>query len=331
MSCGTRSTATAPAPTSPSAGCSNATRANCGTSASTSRPSRTRAGGRTIRRPPATGSARNPTGCRTSSLTPAECTVLILAAQLWEHAALGSAAVNAVRKLQASGGLVDAELPAGVQPRIRPAGQAFEDLVTAMHAQHPVSFRYLAGSTGKEEERLVEPWGLGSRFGQWYLVAHDRTRGDKRFFRALPPHLRRDRAGEGKLHPAGGLQRARRTGRPGGAAGQDRRPRRRRRAGCAGSVTGPSALPVPEPGARTAHGRPRPPQRAIPGRRDPGRGTRLLRARGSASCPRPSCVTSVRRRLAAAARFASAPVPPVDFPAVSSAAVSPQAGTPARP
>ena len=117
------------------------------------------------------------------NLTPAECTVLILAAQLWEHAALGSAAVNAVRKLQASGGLVDAELPAGVQPRIRPAGQAFEDLVTAMHAQHPVSFRYLAGSTGKEEERLVEPWGLGSRFGQWYLVAQDRTRGDKRFFR----------------------------------------------------------------------------------------------------------------------------------------------------
>ena len=117
------------------------------------------------------------------SLTPEECTVLILAAQLWEHAALGSAAVDAVRKLQAAGGLVDAELPTGVQPRIRPAGQAFEDLVAAMHAQHPVRFSYLAGSTGQEQERLVEPWGLGSRFGQWYLVGHDRGRGDKRFFR----------------------------------------------------------------------------------------------------------------------------------------------------
>ena len=117
------------------------------------------------------------------SLTPEECTVLILAAQLWEHAALGSAALDAVRKLQAAGGLVDAELPTGVQPRIRPAGQAFEDLVAAMHAQHPVRFSYLAGSTGQEQERLVEPWGLGSRFGQWYLVGHDRGRGDKRFFR----------------------------------------------------------------------------------------------------------------------------------------------------
>lgn len=118
------------------------------------------------------------------SLTPEECTVLILASQLWEHAALGSAALSAMRKLQATGELSSAaEMPAGVQPRIKPPGQAFEDLVAAMHSQHPVSFRYLAGTTGKEEERLVEPWGLGSRFGQWYLVAFDRSREAQRYFR----------------------------------------------------------------------------------------------------------------------------------------------------
>lgn len=117
------------------------------------------------------------------SLTPAECAVLMLGAQLWEQAALGSAAQNAMRKLQASGGLSEAELPAGVQPRIKPAGQAFEDLIQAMHAQHAVTFSYLAGSTGQEELRTVEPWGLGSRFGQWYLVGFDRSRGAKRVFR----------------------------------------------------------------------------------------------------------------------------------------------------
>lgn len=116
-------------------------------------------------------------------LTPDEWTVLLLASQLWEQAALGPAATNAMRKLQASSGLADVELPAGVQPRIKPAGQAFEDLVAAMHAQHPVRFRYLAGSTGREEERVVEPWGLGSRFGQWYLVGHDRARSAQRYFR----------------------------------------------------------------------------------------------------------------------------------------------------
>ncbi|MFE4544043.1 helix-turn-helix transcriptional regulator [Arthrobacter sp. NPDC056727] len=116
-------------------------------------------------------------------LTPDEWAVLLLASQLWEQAALGTAASNALRKLQAAGGLADVELPAGVQPRIKPAGQAFEDLVAAMHAQHAVRFLYLAGSTGREEERIVEPWGLGSRFGQWYLVGFDRGRGAKRFFR----------------------------------------------------------------------------------------------------------------------------------------------------
>ncbi|MFW0774806.1 helix-turn-helix transcriptional regulator [Paenarthrobacter nitroguajacolicus] len=117
------------------------------------------------------------------SLTPAESTVLLLAAQLWERAALGTAAANAVRKLQAAGGFIEVDLPAGVQPRIKPAGQAFDDVVTAMHGRNPVRFGYLAVSTGREEVREVEPWGLGSRFGQWYLVGFDRGRGAKRLFR----------------------------------------------------------------------------------------------------------------------------------------------------
>lgn len=116
-------------------------------------------------------------------LSPGEWTVLLLASQLWERAALGTAAADALRKLQASGGLADVELPVGVQPRIRPAGQAFDDLVAAMHAQHPVRFAYLANSTGQEEQRTVEPWGLGSRFGHWYLTGYDRSRQAARHFR----------------------------------------------------------------------------------------------------------------------------------------------------
>jgi len=116
-------------------------------------------------------------------LSPGEWTVLLLASQLWERAALGTAAASALRKLQASSTLSDVELPVGVQPRIRPAGQAFDDVVAAMHAQHPVSFPYLASTTGKEEQRTVEPWGLGSRFGQWYLSGYDRSRKSSRSFR----------------------------------------------------------------------------------------------------------------------------------------------------
>jgi predicted DNA-binding transcriptional regulator YafY len=116
-------------------------------------------------------------------LGPEEWTVLLLASQLWERAALGTAAQSAVRKLQSSGGAANVQLPPGVQPRIKPAGQAFDDLVAAMHAKHPVTFTYLAGSTGSEEQRTVEPWGLGSRFGHWYLVGYDRARKAPRHFR----------------------------------------------------------------------------------------------------------------------------------------------------
>jgi predicted DNA-binding transcriptional regulator YafY len=116
-------------------------------------------------------------------LGPEEWTVLLLASQLWERAALGTAAQSAVRKLQSSGTVANVQLPPGVQPRIKPAGQAFDDLVAAMHAKHPVTFTYLAGSTGSEEQRTVEPWGLGSRFGHWYLVGYDRARKAPRHFR----------------------------------------------------------------------------------------------------------------------------------------------------
>ncbi|MDR7080816.1 proteasome accessory factor C [Arthrobacter ginsengisoli] len=256
------------------------------------------------------------------SLTAAECTVLILAAQLWEQAALGSAAVNAVRKLQASGGLVDAELPAGVQPRIRPAGQAFEDLVAAMHAQHPVSFRYLAGSTGKEEERFVEPWGLGSRFGQWYLVARDRTRGEKRFFRLsrltsavtvleqerfTPPadfNVRAELAGLAELPvrtavldvQAGRLHGLRQRAFPDAvvpaAAGSD----------AAAPAPGRDRLSVPYRDAETL------------AEELASYGPRVLVVSPA------ELAASVRRRLAAAAEFAVSPLPPISFPALSAPA-----------
>lgn len=116
-------------------------------------------------------------------LGPEEWTVLLLAAQLWERSALGTAARSAMRKLQAAGQMADIELPAGIQPRIRPAGQIFDDLLAAMQERHPVTFGYRAASTGRDELRTVEPWGLGSRFGQWYLIGFDRTRQAARHFR----------------------------------------------------------------------------------------------------------------------------------------------------
>ena len=66
-----------------------------------------------------------------------------------------------------------------------------------MHAQHPVASGTSPAAPAGAGTR-VEPWGLGSRFGQWYLVGLDRARGDKRLLPALPPDLRRDRPGAGR-------------------------------------------------------------------------------------------------------------------------------------
>lgn len=255
------------------------------------------------------------------SLSPEECTVLILAAQLWEHAALGSAAVDAVRKLQAAGGLVDAELPTGVQPRIRPAGQAFEDLVAAMHAQHPVRFSYLAGSTGQEQERLVEPWGLGSRFGQWYLVGQDRGRGDKRFFRLsrltsavtllekegfTPPaafNVRAELAALAELP----VQSAVVDVEKGRLLGLRKRAQ-------------PASEPAPEPGALDLEPGARLPAAGRDRLTVPFRDAETLGEELASYGPRvtvispPELAGAVRRRLTGAAAFAARPVPDVAFP-----------------
>ncbi|WP_229994971.1 WYL domain-containing protein [Arthrobacter sp. Bi26] len=255
------------------------------------------------------------------SLSPEECTVLILAAQLWEHAALGSAAVDAVRKLQAAGGLVDAELPTGVQPRIRPAGQAFEDLVAAMHAQHPVRFSYLAGSTGQEQERLVEPWGLGSRFGQWYLVGQDRGRGDKRFFRLsrltsavtvlekkgfTPPaafNVRAELAALAELPVQSAVV----------DVEQGRLLGLRKRAQ-------PVSEPAPEPGALDLESGARLPAAGRDRLTVPFRDAETLGEELASYGPRvtvispPELAGAVRRRLTGAAAFAARPVPDVAFP-----------------
>ncbi|WP_445154356.1 helix-turn-helix transcriptional regulator [Arthrobacter sp. Hor0625] len=246
-------------------------------------------------------------------LTPAECTVLLLAAQLWEQAALGSAARDAVRKLQAAGGLADAELPPGVQPRIRPAGQAFEDLVAAVHGRHPVRFSYLAGSTGIEEERTVEPWGLGSRFGQWYLVGYDRARSGRRFFRLsrftsavevlekdsfTPPSSFNVREQLATL-PELPVQHAVVDVARGALLGL------RKHAAPAGDAEASAAVP-PRPGF----------DRLTVPYRDAETLAEELASYGAKAVvvAPPALHTAVHRRLAAAAAFAAVPAPEIDFP-----------------
>lgn len=58
-----------------------------------------------------------------------------------------------------------------------PSSPLLPSLRDAVARRAVVSFRY------RDVDREVEPWGLLLREGFWYVVGHDRTRGDRRTFR----------------------------------------------------------------------------------------------------------------------------------------------------
>jgi proteasome accessory factor B len=117
------------------------------------------------------------------ALEPAEASVLGLAARVWQHASMSSAASAALLKLRAAGVRVgDVDLPA-IEPRIAIGEPAFEPLWRAVHERRPVSFDYRTAMATETETRTVEPWGVVSSRGRWYLVGHDRVRAATRVFR----------------------------------------------------------------------------------------------------------------------------------------------------
>lgn len=118
---------------------------------------------------------------------PDELAVLGLASRIWQHASVAGAASTAVRKLEASGLDVDREALSPVEPRIDAAEPAFGPLWRAVHDRREVSFSYVRGSHDPATRRL-QPWGLVSWHGRWYVVGHDLDRADTRVFRLSRIH-----------------------------------------------------------------------------------------------------------------------------------------------
>ena len=111
-----------------------------------------------------------------------ELAVLGLAARAWSHATLAAPAATALRKLRASGVEPDDEAFAFVEARLGTSEPAFGPLFDAVLAQAPVRFGY--ARPGEEAAtRHVEPWGLTSQSGHWYLTGLDTDRGEPRVFR----------------------------------------------------------------------------------------------------------------------------------------------------
>jgi proteasome accessory factor B len=113
------------------------------------------------------------------AFSPAELAVLGVAARTWQQASLGAPAAGALLKLRAAGLDVDGALPAAIETRVATSEPAFAALLAAVTDRRPVTFDYRAPGAA----RHVEPWGLVSWHGRWYLVAHDTDRAATRVFR----------------------------------------------------------------------------------------------------------------------------------------------------
>jgi proteasome accessory factor B len=116
-------------------------------------------------------------------LSPDEAAVLGLAARVWQHAGLAAATSSALVKLRAAGHHVDRDALDSLQPRVVADEPAFDDMWEMTISRTPVRFRYRRAGAAEATERHLEPWGVVTSRERWYVVGHDRDRGQPRMFR----------------------------------------------------------------------------------------------------------------------------------------------------
>lgn len=107
-----------------------------------------------------------------------EAAVVGVAARAWQHAGLAESTRSALAKLRAAGVEPDTSQLAGLEPSVSATEPAFEPLWRAVLDRIQVSFVYRGGET-----RRLEPWGLTSFHGRWYVLGQDIDRQDSRMFR----------------------------------------------------------------------------------------------------------------------------------------------------
>ena len=121
-------------------------------------------------------------------LTGDEAAAVAVATQLWESPDLINATQGALLKLRAAGVDVDPDAPVAIASPagsmgLRGSEDVLNALLSAISAGRAVEFRHRPSRNEPYIVRTVEPWGVITQKGRWYLVGHDRDRGATRTFR----------------------------------------------------------------------------------------------------------------------------------------------------
>ncbi len=121
-------------------------------------------------------------------LTAEEAAAVAVATQLWESPEMVTATQSALLKLRAAGVDVDAPEPGvtistATLPGLRGSEEVLGVLLAAIDAGQAVTFPHRPSRSEPYTNRTVEPWGVVTYRGRWYLVGHDRDRDATRTFR----------------------------------------------------------------------------------------------------------------------------------------------------
>jgi proteasome accessory factor B len=111
-------------------------------------------------------------------LDPEEASVVGVAARVWQHAGMAESTRSAVAKLRAAGVEPDTSQLGALEPSVQATEPAFEPLWNAVLHRTRVSFGYRDGA-----RRTLEPWGLTSSKGRWYVIGRDVDRDATRMFK----------------------------------------------------------------------------------------------------------------------------------------------------
>ncbi|MFT3900164.1 MAG: WYL domain-containing protein [Gordonia sp. (in: high G+C Gram-positive bacteria)] len=115
-----------------------------------------------------------------------EAAAVALATALWDSAEVAAIAQSATLKLRAAGIDVSADQEWEVSPAAGGRGmgdeQVLRDLLEASQRRQAVEMTYRRPG-GRPARRLLEPWGVVTHRGRWYVVGHDRDRDERRTFR----------------------------------------------------------------------------------------------------------------------------------------------------
>ena len=115
-------------------------------------------------------------------LSPLDLSLLSLAAQCWQGAALNQAAHRVLRKLRSIGIPADElDIPA-IHSKLSTSGQDIEIISSAISERALMSFNYISKDL-ESQRRTVIPFALATHVGFWYVATVDQDNQEVRIFR----------------------------------------------------------------------------------------------------------------------------------------------------